>query len=151
MELRQLMRLSSAFLVSFITFHVLGFNFFQFIWLILYSIPLFLLGFVYAAWIYGSAYLQKHRFPLLVFNAAEFFKHLFWNLDVSTRFQPSRLDRRLTGCNQVDEQLQELLQLIFRDYIFSWYSFYFPKDAEFPHLLRSESVLAAIPLAALNI
>lgn len=31
------------------------------------------------------------------------------------------LDRRLTGANNIDEQLQEILDYVFRDYIEVWY------------------------------
>lgn len=32
-----------------------------------------------------------------------------------------RIDRRLTGANNIDEQLQEMLDYVFRDYIEVWY------------------------------
>lgn len=32
-----------------------------------------------------------------------------------------KLDKRLTGASNIDEQLQEILDLVFRDYIEIWY------------------------------
>lgn len=47
-----------------------------------------------------------------------------------------KLDRRLTGAKLIDEPLQQVLDLLFRDYIETWYS-EISKDPEFLVLLRS--------------
>jgi len=48
---------------------------------------------------------------------------------------PVKVDKRLTGASNIDEQLQEILDLVFRDYVQTWYS-KISNDPSFPTELR---------------
>ena len=137
MEHATFVRASIIAIVAVLSLKLIGFDFLEFFWLLFYGFALFLLGFVYTASLYGKSYLRRHKFPLLTVPK-DYFTSRFWYKDQTTRPKLPKLDRRLTGCSQVDEQLQDILQYIFRDFIFSWYSYYFKNDAEFPHYLRAE-------------
>lgn len=39
----------------------------------------------------------------------------------SSNAKETKLDHRLTGASKIDEQLQEVLKYVFRDYIEIWY------------------------------
>ncbi|GAV08693.1 hypothetical protein RvY_18350 [Ramazzottius varieornatus] len=137
MEHAAFLRASIAAIVAVLSLKLIGFDFVEFFWLLFYGSALFLLGFVYTASLYGRSYLRRHKFPLLTVPR-DYFTSRFWYKDQTTRPKLPKLDKRLTGCSQVDEQLQDILSYIFRDYILSWYSYYFKNDAEFPHYLRAE-------------
>ncbi|XP_055354192.1 LOW QUALITY PROTEIN: sorting nexin-13-like [Paramacrobiotus metropolitanus] len=138
METAKLLGGSLVVVVVLLILEISGFSLFGFFWLVLCTIPPFLLGATYIASLYSKAYLKRNPFQLRAFRYEQFFSDRFWQKCSSSRQKPPKLDRRLTGSSAVDEQLQELLNFIFRDYLLAWYKMFFKNDEEFPFLLRSE-------------
>jgi len=67
--------------------------------------------------------------------------------DINLQAKPAKLDRRLTGASNIDEQLQEVIDHLFRDYIEVWYR-EISDDNSFPLEIRKMFSIVVSKFAA---